>query len=65
MSKNGLFLLSLGLLLFMFSVNQQTLAYDVLSMTTAVFFIGTRSWLMYKANKKKKQENLGKEKGEV
>lgn len=39
MSKNGLFLLSIGCLLLLFSVNTVTAAYDILSLVTALTLI--------------------------
>ncbi|SFK10900.1 hypothetical protein SAMN04488569_101025 [Marinilactibacillus piezotolerans] len=39
MSKNGLFLLSIGCLLLLFSVNTVTAVYDILSLVTALTLI--------------------------
>lgn len=52
--KNGLFLISIGLLIFMYAANQNSLNYDFLSLTTAVFLMVTGGIIAYKANKKEK-----------
>lgn len=54
MSKNGLFLLSIGCLILLFSANAQTASYDVLSMVTALFLIVAGGLLVFK---EKKQNN--------
>lgn len=57
MTKNGLFFISIGLLIFMFSVNRTTLQYNLLSMVTGIFFIVVGAALVYKA---KQDEKRGK-----
>lgn len=62
MIKNGLFLASIGMLILMFSVNRQTLHYDVLSLTTAVFLIVSGGVMAaYRGTKKEKAEDTAKE----
>ena len=58
MMKNGLFLISIGLIMFMFSYSRTTLEYDLLLMTTAVTAIVVGSLLAFKANKQAKQEEV-------
>ena len=58
MMKNGLFLISIGLIMFMFCVNRTTLEYDFLLMTTSVTFIIAGSIISFKASKKAKQEEV-------
>ncbi|MDT2805904.1 DUF3188 domain-containing protein [Vagococcus lutrae] len=57
MTKNGLFFISIGLLIFMFSVNRTTLQYNLLSMVTGIFFIVVGAALVYKV---KQDEKKGK-----
>lgn len=59
--KNGLFLISIGLLIFMYATNQNSLNYDFLSLTTAIFLMITGGIISYKAHKK---EKIRKQKGE-
>lgn len=56
MTKNGLFLISIGLLIFMYSANQNTQQYDILSMVTAIFLVALGSFLVFKDRKKNKQQ---------
>ncbi|MEG0289704.1 MAG: DUF3188 domain-containing protein [Carnobacterium sp.] len=63
MIKNGLFLASIGMLILMFSVNRQTLHYDLLSLTTAAFLIVIGVLMAYRGSKKEKTEDTAK--GEV
>ncbi|QCA29282.1 DUF3188 domain-containing protein [Vagococcus xieshaowenii] len=58
MMKNGLFLISIGLIMFMFCVNRVTLEYDFLLMTTAVTLIIVGGILSFRANKKAKQTEV-------
>ncbi|MGX7030488.1 DUF3188 domain-containing protein [Vagococcus zengguangii] len=58
MMKNGLALISLGCLLFMFSVNPKTLKYDFLLMATAVSLIVLGAVLAYKGNKNAKKAEV-------
>lgn len=52
MSKNGLFLISIGLILIMLSANAKTGVYDGLSLITAAFLILSGSGLLFRARKK-------------
>ncbi len=52
--RNGLFLISIGLLVLMYSLNQNTLSYDYLSLVTAFFLLITGGVLAFKAHKKEK-----------
>ncbi|MGX7030479.1 DUF3188 domain-containing protein [Vagococcus zengguangii] len=61
MMKNGLFLISIGLIMFMFCVNRTTLEYDFLLMTTAVTSIIVGSVISFKANKKAKQAEVNQD----
>lgn len=61
MIKNGLFLTSIGMLILMFSVNRQTLNYDLLSLTTAIFLIVIGGVMAYRGSKKEKAEDAAKE----
>lgn len=54
MSKNGLALMSIGLLIFVYATNQNTGIYDFLSMTTAIFFFGLGVYLFVKASRREK-----------
>lgn len=56
MAKGGLFLLSIGCLLLLFSANAKTGNYDILNMTTAFFFIIVGSIIVFKEKKKNKNE---------
>ncbi|MDO5741580.1 MAG: DUF3188 domain-containing protein [Vagococcus sp.] len=60
MTKNGLFFISIGLLIFMFSVNRTTLQYNLLSMVTGIFFIVVGAALVYKAKQDEKKERKNK-----
>lgn len=53
MSKNGLFLISIGLIIFLLSSNAVTGQYDLLSIVTAVTFIIFGTVFILKKNKKK------------
>ena len=55
MTKNGLFLISIGLIMFMFCVNRVTYAYDLLLMVTAITFIVSGSLFAIKGSRKDKQ----------
>lgn len=52
--KNGLFLLSIGFLIFLFSVDRQTANYDLFQMVTGLTFILSGAALVYK-NKNQEQ----------
>lgn len=53
MGRWGLFLLSIGFLVLLFSANARTGEYDVFSMTTAFFLIIVGTYLVFR----KKQQN--------
>lgn len=55
MVKNGLWLVSIGLLMFMFSVNRITLKYNIFLMVTSVSFILLGTILAVKGTKKEKK----------
>jgi len=54
MSKNGLFLISIGCLILMFSANAQTAVYDIFSMVTAVTLILSGIFMLLKDKTQKK-----------
>ncbi|WP_157065193.1 hypothetical protein [Amphibacillus sediminis] len=56
MGKWALFLLSIGGLLFLFSANARTGNYNMLNMTTALFFIIVGIYLVYKEKKQNKKK---------
>lgn len=55
MGKWGLFGLSIGCLLLVFSANARTGEYDILSLTTAIFLIIMGIFLIQKEKKQNKQ----------
>lgn len=57
MTKNGLFLVSIGFLIILFSVNRETLAYDLLSFTTGLFLVITGGIVFFRGNKKEKKQS--------
>ncbi|GGB43255.1 DUF3188 domain-containing protein [Virgibacillus dakarensis] len=57
MAKGGLFLLSIGCLLLLFSANAKTGKYDILNMTTALFLIIVGTIIVFKEKKEKKKKN--------
>jgi hypothetical protein len=57
MGKSGLFLLSIGCLLLIFSGNARTGKYDILSMTTALFLIVIGTFLIFREKKQNKKKN--------
>ncbi len=56
MLKNGLFLASIGLIMFLFSVNPAKQQYDFLLMTSSVFFITSGGILFFKGIKESKED---------
>lgn len=56
MGKRGLFLLSIGCLLLLFSANAQTGNYDILNLTTALFLIIVSTFILIRAKKRNKTE---------
>ena len=52
MAKNGLFLCSIGFLIFLYSLNPNAMRYDLLSMVTGIFFVVVGGFLVFKARKK-------------
>lgn len=56
MGKRGLFLLSIGCLLLLFSANAQTGKYDILNLTTALFLIIVSTFILIRAKKRNKTE---------
>lgn len=56
MLKNGLFLMSIGLLIFVYSANAKTGVYDFLSIITAASFFGAGLFFFLKGRKREKQE---------
>lgn len=56
MAKNGLFLISIGLILIMLSANAKTGVYDGLSLVTAAFLILSGISLMLWAKHRKKTD---------
>jgi len=55
MVKNGLFFLSIGCLLLIFSGNARTGKYNILSMTTAFFLIVIGTFLIFREKKQNKK----------
>ncbi len=55
MAKSGLFLISIGCLLLLFSANAKTGQYNILNLTTALFLIIVGTFLVYKEKKKNKK----------
>lgn len=51
MIRNGLFLCSIGFLIVLYSLNPSSLNYDLLSLTTGIFFIGLGGYLFFKGKK--------------
>lgn len=56
MAKGGLFLLSIGCLLLLFSANAKTGKYDILNMTTALFLIIVGTIIVFKEKKEKNKK---------
>lgn len=62
MTKNGLFLISIGLLIILlFALDRQTMQYDLLSMTTGLFLVAAGGYIFYRGNKKEKAEKARSE----
>ncbi|MBP1043810.1 DUF3188 domain-containing protein [Vagococcus sp. BWB3-3] len=61
MAKNGLFLISIGLILIMLSANANTGVYDGLSLVTAAFLIIVGIALMLWHKRRAKLNNLNKQ----
>lgn len=61
MTKNGLFLVSIGLVLVMLSANAKTGTYDGLSLVTAAFLILSGVGLMLWAKRRRKTIDLNKQ----
>lgn len=61
MGKNGLFLMSISLLIFLYAMNQMTRHYDYLSLITAVFFFGLGLFFVLKDQKNNKLKSNKKE----
>jgi uncharacterized membrane protein YdjX (TVP38/TMEM64 family) len=63
MLKNGLFLISIGMICFIYSVNAQTGTYNWPNLIVSIFFIILGISLFIKGNKKEKkrveEENRG------
>ena len=55
MIRNGLFLCSIGFLIVLYSLNPSSLNYDLLSLTTGIFFIGL-GYLFFKGKKVAEEE---------
>jgi Na+/proline symporter len=60
MIKNGLFLASIGFLIVLYSLNPNSMVYDLYSMVTGVFLIGLGGFFFFKG--KKKEEADGRKK---
>ena len=56
MIRNGLFLCSIGFLIVLYSLNPSSLNYDLLSLTTWIFFIGLGGYLFFKGKKVAEEE---------
>lgn len=55
MMKNGLFLISIGLIIFILSANAKTGQYDFLSIITAVSFMVAGGFFFFKGKKREEQ----------
>ena len=56
MAKNGLFLCSIGFLIFLYSLNPNSMRYDLLSMATGIFLVLGGGALFFKARKKEESK---------
>jgi Protein of unknown function (DUF3188). len=56
MAKNGLFLCSIGFLIFLYSLNPNSMRYDLLSMATGIFLVLGGGALFFKAHKKEESK---------
>ncbi|MCL2828621.1 MAG: DUF3188 domain-containing protein [Oscillospiraceae bacterium] len=56
MIKNGLFLCSIGLLVFIFSVNPESLEYNFVTMGIAVTLIVLGGFLFFKGRKRERSK---------
>lgn len=63
MGKWGLFLLSIGCLLLLFSANAKTGKYDILNLTTALFLIIVGLLLFLRKRREIKQKKIGESDG--
>lgn len=61
MAKNGLWLMSIGLLIFLYSSNQNSGHFDVLSIITALFFIGLGTFFFVRASRAEKAQKEAEE----
>lgn len=57
MVKNGLFICSIGLLIFLYSLNPNSSHFDILSMVTGIFLIILGILVFLKGDKKENQRN--------
>ncbi len=56
MTKNGLFLMSIGMLIFLYSVNQNTLQYNFFTLILAILLVGLGTFFVFKDRQKNKQK---------
>ncbi|WP_207694472.1 hypothetical protein DOK67_0000222 [Enterococcus sp. DIV0212c] len=56
MIKNGLFLCSIGLLVFLFSLNPNSMQFNFLNLFIGIILIASGGYIVYKGNKKQKAE---------
>ncbi|MEH6991576.1 DUF3188 domain-containing protein [Neobacillus drentensis] len=59
MVKQGLFLLSIGCLLLLFSANAKTGNYDILNLTTALVLIIVGTFIVFREKKRNKTKKIG------
>lgn len=55
MVKNGLFLCSIGLLIILFSVNPNSLKYDIFSLVSGIALVSTGLFFFLKGSKAEKK----------
>ncbi|WP_096911852.1 DUF3188 domain-containing protein [Neobacillus jeddahensis] len=56
MAKWGLFIVSIGCLLLLFSANAKTGKYDILNLTTALFLLIVGAFILVKEKRRNKTE---------
>ncbi|MBO0439113.1 DUF3188 domain-containing protein [Candidatus Enterococcus ikei] len=56
MIKNGLFLCSIGLLVFLFSLDPSSMQFNFLNLFIGIILIASGGYIVYKGNKKQKEE---------
>lgn len=62
MVKNGLFMCSIGFLIILYSLNPNSMSYDLLSMTTGFFLAAVGGYFVFKG-RKNEEEHTSKNDG--